>query len=284
MGAMRLTRETFTLPRAIEPDVEIVAIGDIHGRSDLFGELLDAAATTRVQARTRRLVLLGDLVDRGPDSLGALALARGAGERIGAGETIGLFGNHEILMRMTLDREIPERAALRALQVWLSNGGDRVVEELFGFNADWSDLRELLLALRETVPSEVAGWLGALRANYRSGEVLFVHAGVNPTMPLEGFLAQDWDAPLAGLKEAAHWAWVRGPFLDHRPGERGFSGYFVVHGHTPLDRGHTRGHAEQVARFRLNLDGGSAVTGMAKMAVLRGGVAEVVSVMDEGAG
>src|SRR3954454_14385382 len=126
MGFMRLTRETFTLPRTIEPDVEIVAVGDIHGRADLFGELLDAAATTRIQTKQRRLVLLGDLIDRGPDSLGALALARGAGERIGAGETIGLFGNHEILMRMALDPEIPERAGLRALQVWLSNGGDAV--------------------------------------------------------------------------------------------------------------------------------------------------------------
>jgi hypothetical protein len=70
---------------------------------------------------------------------------------------------------------------------------------------------------------------------------------------------------------------VRGPFLDHKPGSQGFSGYLVVHGHTPLDRGHTKGHAEQVQRFRLNLDGGSAVTGQAKLAFLRGGVAEVVT-------
>lgn len=281
MGAMRFTRETHALPRAIEPDVEIVAIGDIHGRADLLDALLDEAAATRVLARARRLVLLGDLIDRGPDSLGALALARQGGERIGAGETIPLMGNHEILMRMTLDPAIPVKAGLRALQVWLGNGGAAVVEELFGFDAGWRDLGALLRALRETAPEEVVGWLDGLRANYRSGGVLFVHAGVNPTLPLESFLSLPWDTPLAGLKEAAHWAWVRAPFLDHRPGADGFSGYFVVHGHTPLDRGHTHDAAEQVARFRLNLDGGSAMTGEAKMAILRGGVAEVVSVQGE---
>ncbi len=120
-------------------------------------------------------------------------------------------------------------------------------------------------------------WLRALRPHARSGEVLFVHAGVNPKMPLESFLARPWDEPLDRLEERAHWAWVRGPFLDHKPSGEGFSGYFVVHGHTPLDRGHTKGHAEQAQRFRLNLDGGSAVTKQAKMAILRGGVAEVVT-------
>jgi hypothetical protein len=44
-----------------------------------------------------------------------------------------------------------------------------------------------------------------------------------------------------------------------------------------MDRGLTRNHAEQAARFRLNLDGGSAVTGVAKMAILNGDAAEVVT-------
>jgi serine/threonine protein phosphatase 1 len=116
-----------------------------------------------------------------------------------------------------------------------------------------------------------------LQSHHRSGAVLFVHAGVNPKIPLETFLAEPWDEPLDRVDEKAHWAWVRAPFLDHRPDERGFSGYFVVHGHTPLDRGHTRGHSEQVQRFRLNLDGGSAMTGIAKMAILRGDAAEIVT-------
>lgn len=272
---MRLTREVLTLPRAVEPGTEIVAIGDIHGRSDLFDALLDDAAAAPAEG-TRRLVLLGDLIDRGPDLLGALQLAAEAGERIGA-RTVPLMGNHEILMRMALDPETAPKHALAALQVWLGNGGDAVVEQMLDVDASSYEPRRLLAALQNAAPVWLLDWLAGLQPNARSGGVLFVHAGVNPKMPLEEFLARAWREPLDRVDERAHWAWVRGPFLDHKPGAQGFSSYFVVHGHTPLDRGHTKSHSEQVGRFRLNLDGGSAMTGQAKMAYLHGGVAEVVT-------
>ena len=282
MGAMRFLREVLPLPRAVASDVEIVAVGDIHGRADLLDALLQTAAETPLRASVRRLVFTGDLVDRGPESLRALALAAASGARIGAEETVGLLGNHEILMRMALDAATPPRLALQALRIWFHNGGDATAEELIGSRVGRQDAARLLGALREATPEWVAAWLGGLRPYYRSGGVLFVHAGVNPSFPLEPFLDQPWDTPLSGLKEEAHWAWVRAPFLDHRPGDRGFAGFFVIHGHTPLDRGHSRGHAEQVQRFRLNLDGGSAMTGIAKMAIVRAGVAEIITVQSAG--
>jgi serine/threonine protein phosphatase 1 len=274
---MLFARENLTLPRAVEPGVEIVAIGDIHGRADLLDALLGVAAATPLGEPVRRLVFTGDLVDRGPDSLGALKLARDGGGLIGATETVALMGNHEILMRMALDPATPPRIGLGAMRVWLGNGGDAVVEQLLRGRALKGDARRTLDVLRAATPEWVIAWLAGLRPYYLSGHLLFVHAGVNPRLALESFLAIPWDEPLDRIDEAGHWAWVRGPFLDHRPGPRGFSGYLVVHGHTPLDRGATRGHAEQVERFRLNLDGGSAMTGIAKMAILRGGVAEVVT-------
>jgi serine/threonine protein phosphatase 1 len=273
---MRISREVFQLPRAIEADCEIIAIGDIHGRSDLLDALLQQAEREPRRA-PRRLVFTGDLVDRGPDSLGALALAAEAKVRIGADETIALMGNHEILMRLALDPSTAPKSAMQALAVWVGNGGDAVIEELLGPRAPWGDAGRLLRSLRQAAPPAVLDWLEALKTHTFSGGVLFVHAGVNPTMQLEEFLAEPWDAAIATLDENLHWAWVRRPFLDYDPGERGFSGYFVIHGHTPLDRGHTRSHAEQVRRFRINLDGGSAMTGMAKMAILRGGLAEIVT-------
>jgi serine/threonine protein phosphatase 1 len=273
---MRTNREVLSLPRAIEPDREIIAIGDIHGRSDLLDALLREAAREPRRA-ARRLIFTGDLVDRGPDSLGALALAAAAKVRIGADETIALMGNHEILMRIALDPSTPPKSAINALSVWVGNGGEAVIEDLLGLAAPWRSASRLLRALREAAPPAVLDWLTALRPHAFSGGLLFVHAGVNPTMRLEEFLAEPWDAPIATLVEDLHWAWVRRPFLDHDPGERGFSGYLVVHGHTPLDRGHTRSHADQVRRFRINLDGGSAMTGVAKMAILRGGLAEIVT-------
>jgi serine/threonine protein phosphatase 1 len=274
---MRISREMLPLPRAIEPEVEIVAIGDIHGRSDLLDALLNEAAAAPVEGALRRLVFTGDLVDRGPDSLGCLELAIGAGEHVGAAETVVLMGNHEILMRLTLDPETPAKAALTALRVWIGNGGGAVAAQMIGANASYREPRRLLDDLRAATPDWVLKWLRGLQPYATSGGVLFVHAGVNPKIPLPSFLSQPWNEPLDRLEERAHWAWVRGPFLDYRPGAQGFSGFFVVHGHTPLDRNYTGSHAEQVQRFRLNLDGGSAVTGQAKMALLRGGVAEVVT-------
>ena len=51
---------------------------------------------------------------------------------------------------------------------------------------------------------------------------------------------------------------------------KGFSGLFVVHGHTPNDARRDASHADQIKRFRLNLDAGSGLTGVAKMAIIRG--------------
>ncbi len=70
---------------------------------------------------------------------------------------------------------------------------------------------------------------------------------------------------------------MRWPFLEHRPGRKGFSGLFVVHGHTPNDARRDASHKDQIKRFRLNLDAGSGLTGVAKMAIIRGPEAEVVS-------
>jgi serine/threonine protein phosphatase 1 len=123
----------------------------------------------------------------------------------------------------------------------------------------------------------VRAWLESLRSSWRSGDLLFVHAGVNPRFALEAFLAAPWNTPLANLDEDSHWAWVRWPFLTHRPGPKGFGGYFVVHGHTPNDAKRDASHGDQIAGFRLNLDAGSGLTGVAEMAIIRGRRVEVVA-------
>jgi hypothetical protein len=63
----------------------IIAVGDIHGCAGEFEELLGKLALTRAD----RLVLLGDLVNRGPDSARVIALARRHAHR-------SLLGNHEL--------------------------------------------------------------------------------------------------------------------------------------------------------------------------------------------
>jgi serine/threonine protein phosphatase 1 len=62
-----------------------IAVGDIHGCADEFEQLIEQLALTRHD----RLILLGDLVNRGPDSARVLALARQHAHR-------SLLGNHEL--------------------------------------------------------------------------------------------------------------------------------------------------------------------------------------------
>ncbi len=274
-----VSRETYVLPRAVAPDVEVFAIGDIHGRPDLLQALIDEAADEPRRREKRVLVFLGDLVDRGADSLGAIGLAIGAGDRIGADEVVALMGNHEAMMRLALDPKTPWDDALDALGAWLRNGGTAVVRQFADFAAPPEGPEELLTVLRVALPDGVRRWLETLRPHWRSRDVLFVHAGVNPDIDIETFLATPWNEPLASLEEDRHWAWVRWPFLEATPGPEGFSGLFVVHGHTPNDAQPRPSHADQIRRFRLNLDGGSGLTGLARMAVIRGDEAHVLTAL-----
>jgi serine/threonine protein phosphatase 1 len=269
-------RRGFSLPLGVDPETEIFAVGDIHGRTDLLAALLDEAAREPKLRDKRAIVFLGDLVDRGPDSLGAIDLALAAKPRVGADEAIGLMGNHEAMMRLSLDSETPWDDAIDAFETWMANGGDRTIAEFLKIGEEAKDLAELLTHARASLPPRVLAWLSSLKASWRSGQVLFVHAGVNPEVELETFLAVTWNLPLGKLDEDHHWAWVRGPFLEHRPMD-GFGGFFVIHGHTPNDARRDPSHAGQIAGFRLNLDAGSAMTGVAKMAVLRDSQAEVIS-------
>ena len=60
----------------------VYAIGDIHGRADLLAGMIaaiDADDLARGSAQTT-VVLLGDLIDRGPDSAGFAVYGMAAGD------------------------------------------------------------------------------------------------------------------------------------------------------------------------------------------------------------
>src|ERR1700761_3290192 len=91
---------------------ELFIVGDVQG---CHQELLDLLAAARFHRARHRLVFVGDLINRGPDSRGVLELAR-------AENALVVVGNHEdALLRGapggTLDRV---RAQLGAdLDGWL---------------------------------------------------------------------------------------------------------------------------------------------------------------------
>jgi len=187
-------------------------------------------------------------------------------------------------MRLALDPATAPGDALEALHAWARNGGSKVIAQFpeMGPNmgarlgAMPSEPEAFLKAIRAVAPPRIIAWLEGLRSHWRSGEILFVHAGVHPRCELEAFLATPWNTPLRLIEEDRNWAWVRWPFLEHDPGPDGWSGLFVVHGHTPRDAKPHASHADQIDRFRLNLDAGSAMSGVAEMAIIRGARAHVI--------
>ncbi|WP_395733738.1 metallophosphoesterase [Prosthecobacter sp.] len=72
-------------------------IGDVHGEADLLFNLLIKLGYKRRRGAmfhpTRKAVLLGDIIDRGPNVRDTLHLAK---EMVDAGSAIILLGNHEL--------------------------------------------------------------------------------------------------------------------------------------------------------------------------------------------
>lgn len=86
------------------------AIGDIHGCYTALATLKDYVKWTPDDT----LIMLGDYVDRGPDSYGVIEWLI---DRCRKGNTICLRGNHEVMMLWARDDR-------RSMVGWLQCGGD----------------------------------------------------------------------------------------------------------------------------------------------------------------
>lgn len=85
-------------------------VGDIHGHVGALYRLLEHAA---FDDGIDRLFSVGDLIDRGPDSEGAVTL-------LDAPWFTAIRGNHE---QMMLDAVVPDVPSHDALALWQTNGG-----------------------------------------------------------------------------------------------------------------------------------------------------------------
>jgi hypothetical protein len=220
---------------------EVHVIGDVHGELAKLRELLRGAELIRTDndetatwsGGESTLWLMGDLVDHGPDGIGAVELvmrlqqqAAGFGGRVQV-----LLGNHDVLLLAAHRfgaRPIPG-SEKTCLDYWQENGGQE------------TDLQRI-------TPDHVR-WLSGLPAMAREGDHLLAHADallytrygesieqVNQSITdvLQSDDISSWDRLLDEFCE--HRAFVDATtgaeraraFLHH------FGGRQLVHGHTPV--------------------------------------------------
>ncbi|MDW8443562.1 MAG: metallophosphoesterase [Acetobacteraceae bacterium] len=104
-------------PARLPQGLRLYAIGDVHGCADRLARLLDLIADDAAAAPEpdRRVVFLGDYVDRGPDSRGTIEHI--LGPLAFRAQKVALMGNHEAMMLAALERPNEESVSL-----WLANG------------------------------------------------------------------------------------------------------------------------------------------------------------------
>jgi len=134
-----------------------IAIGDIHGCSRALGALIKAIEPTADDA----LVLLGDYVDRGSDTKGAIEAILDLESRC---RVVPLLGNHELML---LDAVLHSTI----LGPWLECGGAATVRSYDGKLSN--------------IPSEHLAFIRRCKRYYETPSHFFVHANYAHNVSLD---------------------------------------------------------------------------------------------------
>ncbi len=195
-----------------------ICISDIHGCNRSFRALLEQLAPTEDDT----IYLLGDYVDRGPDSKGVIDTIfklRNEGFRV-----VCLMGNHE---KMMLDAMGGHYSVARS---WLMYGG---LETTMSFNlTDFNQIPEKYITFMD----------GLERSHVTDEGEILVHAGLNfgNLNPMQDKSAMMWERDWYNLIDY-HWLGKR----------------IIVHGHTPTNRDKIEKMLENLEENRyLDIDAG----------------------------
>lgn len=247
-------RDEDAVPPAVPSGQRVYAVGDIHGRRDLFEALTAAidADDAAIRPAETTVILLGDLVDRGPDSAGVIALAREwqARRRVRI-----LGGNHEEMFLRGFDE-------LEIFRHFLRHGGR---ETALSYGIDrarflQATMEEAQQLMRDAVPHDDIAFLAGFEDMVTIGDYMFVHAGIDPRVPLDEQKPRDL-------------RWIREPFLSHPE----LHGPVVVHGHTITD-------APEDCGNRIGIDTGAFMSGRLTALVLEGTERRYIEAFEAGRG
>jgi serine/threonine protein phosphatase 1 len=213
----------------------ILVISDIHGEIELFERLL---ADVNYDSSQDQLILLGDYVDRGPNSKKVLEKVI----ELTSDGALVLKGNHEDMMikALTTDEE-------RSWKNWINQNGGRKTLESYGFNVSEfvvPDEEEFIKPmLHDETLDRHLNFIQNLDHFIELEEYIFVHAGVHPNQPLEE-------------TDPYTLMWIREEFYSAYSGQK-----TIIFGHTPAKHLHGK-HSIFFGKNRIiGIDGGAVFGG-----------------------
>ncbi len=179
-----------------------IAIGDIHGCTAALEAVLKAAAPRREDT----VVVLGDIVDRGPDTCGTIECLLDLAEEC---RLVAILGNHD---EMLLD---------------IADGGDWLLDDWLHFGGT-ATLESYGCNLPEELPAEHLQFLESCLDYFETDGHIFLHATYRPDRPLA-------DQPPAALRWESLHDMVPPP---HQSGKRVIVGHTAQREGQILDLGH----------------------------------------------
>lgn len=215
------------------PGRRIIAVSDIHGNLPFFRALMDKIGLTPDDI----LVLLGDMLEKGPDSL---PLLRHLMELSKTHTLCPVCGNCDALvLRFFETDELDERFFASYLPRHPESALRQMARE--GGFAQWGDLPRLRDDLRASFQPEWA-WLKAMPTILETEHLVFVHGGV---------------PSLEGMEELDRWGCMKN---DDFLGQGHSFDKWVIVGHWPvtLYDGRIPSAAPIISRDRkiISIDGG----------------------------
>lgn len=197
-----------------EVGTRLYAIGDVHGRHDLLIRLLETILNDNRHRAPARIgiILLGDLINRGPTSRQVLELVCSWPSK--STPLIVLRGNHEqALLAAWEGNWMAARQLLRMdVSATLTSYGVNNVD------FDTLEPEPLMDLLQNRIPPQHIAFMERMPLLWTSGDYIFAHASFTSGVSL-------------GQQSEKTLLWSRSPFKPHRDDARA-----LVHGHANLDQ------------------------------------------------